>query len=497
VPSILDAGVQTPTLNGEREGVAPGGNLLSVVVDLLDLAAGDTGLEVLELVGLLGESSLLLLANLDGLVDVLGDTLELLLAETTRSHGGSTDADTARGESRLVTGDRVLIAGNVDLLKDSLNTGTVKVVLAKVDEDHVAVSAVRDELVAESLEGVLQSLGVGNNLLLVGLEVGAGSLLQGNSQGSDGVVVRTTLVTRENREVDGVLKIVEGLLAGLGIDGADTLAEEDHGTTGTTEGLVGGGGDDIGILEGGGDDLSGDKTRDVSHIDNEVSTDGVGDLAHALVVDETAVGGGTGNQNLGAVEDGVLLEGVVVNDTGVKVDTVGHGLEVSGDSRDLLGGGLVTVAKMATVGEVKAHQTTVRRHDSLVDLEVGGRSRKALDVDTPLLRVEVEGLKGTTLAEKLDLVDVLVATIVTSTGVTLRVLVGHGGTKSIKDGTGGDVLGGDEDDGLALALDLILHDGGDLGVGVEERLLEHLLVRLGERILGVCGRHCEVCLVYM
>jgi hypothetical protein len=46
----------------------------------------------------------------------------------------------------------------------------------------VAVSAVRDELVAEGLEGVLQSLGVGNNLLLVGLEVGAGSLLQGNSQ---------------------------------------------------------------------------------------------------------------------------------------------------------------------------------------------------------------------------------------------------------------------------------------------------------------------------
>lgn len=127
-----------------------------------------------------------------------------------------------------------------------------------------------------------------------------------------------------------------------------------------------------------------------------------------------------------------------------------------GSANSLPGGGLVTVAKMATVGEVKTHETTVRRHDSLVDLEVGGRSRKALDVDTPLLRVEVEGLEGTTLAEKLDLIDVLVATIVTSTGVTLRVLVGHGRTKGVEDGTGGDVLGGDEDDGLALALDLIL-----------------------------------------
>lgn len=114
------------------------------------------------------------------------------------------------------------------------------------------------------------------------------------------------------------------------------------------------------------------------------------------------------------------------------------------------------MAKMATVGKVKTHETAVGRHDSLVDLEVGGRSRKALDVDTPLLRVEVEGLKGTALAEKLDLIDVLVATIITSTGVTLRVLVGHGGTKGVEDGAGGDVLGGNEDDGLALTLDLIL-----------------------------------------
>lgn len=113
------------------------------------------------------------------------------------------------------------------------------------------------------------------------------------------------------------------------------------------------------------------------------------------------------------------------------------------------------MAQMATMGKVKTHETTVRGHDSLVDLEVGGGSRETLDIDTPLLRVDVEGLEGTALAEKLDLVDVLVATIVTSTGVTLGVLVGHGRTKGVKDGTGGDVLGGDQDNGLALALNLI------------------------------------------
>lgn len=129
---------------------------------------------------------------------------------------------------------------------------------------------------------------------------------------------------------------------------------------------------------------------------------------------------------------------------------------------------------MATVGEIKTHETAVRGHDGLVDLEVGRAAGQALNVDTPLLGVEMEGLEGTVLAEHLDLVDVLVTTIVAGAGETLRVLVGHGGAEGIEDGTRGDVLGGDEDDGLALALNLLLHDLGDLGVGLDQALLEHL-----------------------
>lgn len=342
----------------------------------------------------------------------------------------------------------------------------------------MGVGTVRDELVALLLEDSLEGLGVGNNLLLVSLELGGGGLLEGNGKSGDGVVVGAALVPGEDGEVDLVLEVVEGFLAGLGINGADALAEEDHGTTGTTEGLVSGGGDDIGILERSGDDAGGNETRDVGNVDNEVGTNRVGNLAHALVIDEAAVGRSTGDEDLGAEELSVLLELVVVNDASVKVDTVGHGLEVGGDSRDpreahvsslwgnvdpgkagkclLALGGLVTVAQMATVGEVETHESAVRRHDGLVDLEVGRAAAQALNVDTPLRGVEVEGLKGTLLAEKLDLVDVLVAAIVTSAGETLRVLVGHGGAEGIENSAGGDVLGGDEDDGLALTLDLVL-----------------------------------------
>ena len=135
-------------------------------------------------------------------------------------------------------------------------------------------------------------------------------------------------------------------------------------------------------------------------------------------------------------------------------------------ANSLLLGCLVTVAQMATMGKIETHETAVDRHDGLVDLEVGRAAGQALNVDTPLLGVEVEGLKGTVLAENLNLVDVLVATIVAGAGKTLRVLVGHGGAEGIEDGTRGDVLGGDEDDGLALALDLCFLRG------MLERLVE-------------------------
>lgn len=126
--------------------------------------------------------------------------------------------------------------------------------------------------------------------------------------------------------------------------------------------------------------------------------------------------------------------------------------------------------------KVEAHQTTVRRHDGLVDLEVGRATREALNINTPLLRVNVESSQSTTLAEKLDLVNVLVTAIVASTGVAFGVLVGHGRAQSIEDGARGDVLGGNKDNGLALALNLSRHDLSNLGVRVEKALLEHLSV---------------------
>lgn len=98
------------------------------------------------------------------------------------------------------------------------------------------------------------------------------------------------------------------------------------------------------------------------------------------------------------------------------------------------------MGQVATVRKVKTHQTAVDGHQRLVDLQVGRAARESLDVDTPLGGVEVEGLEGALLAEQLDLVNVLVATVVTGTGLALGVLVGHGRAQGIEHGARGDIL---------------------------------------------------------
>lgn len=124
----------------------------------------------------------------------------------------------------------------------------------------------------------------------------------------------------------------------------------------------------------------------------------------------------------------------------------------SGNSLSL--GSLIAVRQVTTVWEIKTHKSVMWSHNSLVDLEVCWRTTQALNIDTPFLGVQVECLESTSLAGQLNRVDVLVSTVVSSTWVSLRVFVWHGWSQSIEDGTGGNILGGNEDDRFTLTLDL-------------------------------------------
>lgn len=345
-----------------RELAGKGLNLLAESLNLGDvLAVGNIVLEVLDLLG--ANLAVGLLGNGDSAIDEASNLLKVLLVQSTGGHGGGSNTDTSGNHGRFVTGNSILVRGNVDQLEDTLDASTVNALGAEVDQDQVSVGTARGHLVTELGEGRGKGLAVLQHLLLILLEGGILGLLEGNGQGGDGVVVGASLVTGEDRGVDGVLQVVHDLVALL-VGLADTLAVEDQGTAGATEGLVGGGGDNVRVREGRLQDIGGDQTRDVGHIGHQVGTAVIGNLAHANIVDLAGVGRGTGNDDLGAVELGVLLEGVVVNDTRRLVNLVGESLEVRGDHGDLLGVGLVTVGQANMVEKMKgefgvSHQSTL------------------------------------------------------------------------------------------------------------------------------------------
>jgi hypothetical protein len=60
------------------------------------------------------------------------------------------------------------------------------------------------------------------------------------------------------------------------------------------------------------------------------------------------------------------------------------------------------MTQMTTMWQIKTHQSIMRSHDSLVDLEIGRATRQALNIDPPFLRIQIESLKSTSLASQLN-----------------------------------------------------------------------------------------------
>jgi hypothetical protein len=302
-------------LHGERECACPSGDFLLHVVDLGDFATGDLCLEVLELVGLLGQLALHVLADLDAGVNVICDADEVLLAHATARHGRCSDTDAHWCEGGFVGRGGVLVAGNVHLFEDGFDAGAVQGLGLEVEEDHVVVCSAGDEGVAQGLEFVLECFGVLDDLALVLLELWCLRLLEGDCEGCDGVVVGSALVAGEDGEVNRSFQVVQSLLSGLCVGLSDALAEEDHGSSGATEGLVGGGGDDIGVWEGRWNHTGSNETRDVCHVDHQVAADLVTDFAELGVVEVSAVCRGAGHDDLGTVHESILLQPLVVDET--------------------------------------------------------------------------------------------------------------------------------------------------------------------------------------
>lgn len=119
----------------------------------------------------------------------------------------------------------------------------------------MVISATGLELITELDQSGCKCTGIVHHGLSVGLEAGISGLLERNGDGSNGVVVRSTLAGREDCIIDPCLD-----------GGVFIFSEKDETGTWTTEGLVSGGGDHITVFKGVILNLTGNETRDVGHL---------------------------------------------------------------------------------------------------------------------------------------------------------------------------------------------------------------------------------------
>lgn len=352
-----------------------------------------------------------LLGQLKSPMNEADHIVHVRLRKSTRRQCWRAQSDARRVERRFVSGNGVLVARNRNLFENVFGTGSGDLYVAQVDQHQMHIGAARRNRIATGDQSVAQFLRILHHLSLVFDEFGRFCLSHGSRDTGNCVVVWTALKTGEYGCVDLRLQVIHNLVA-VGLDTTNAFAEENHTSSGTAQCLVCGCRYNVAVLEWTGNYTGRNQTTDVCHIREQVGSVLVGNRSEALVVQTTRVARHTGDDDAWLEELSVSFEDIVVDETRVSVHLVRHALEEDGSGRDFLGLRKESVRQMAAVGQIEAHDASVRLADGRQHGKVGRRSRVWLDIDAPFLGIQVVGFERPLLTQDLDLIDVLVTAIV-------------------------------------------------------------------------------------
>mmetsp|Transcript_14959 Transcript_14959/g.47613 ORF Transcript_14959/g.47613 Transcript_14959/m.47613 type:complete len:352 (+) Transcript_14959:270-1325(+) len=349
---------------------------------------------------------------------------------------------------------RILIERNAHSLCQFLQLGACQSKRPQIPQHQMVVGSPRNNGIPPVHQRRRQRLGVGLDGADVSGEGGLLRLAESHGEGGDLVVVGAALQAGEDCEVDV---------------GLEPLPVEDDTGAGAAQRLVGGGGDDVAMGEGVVALPRGHQPRDVRHVVEQEGPDRVRDLSHAGIIPVAGVGGGSGDDELGTEEGCAGSKGVVVDQAGSGRHLVWQRLKIDRGGRHAPLVGVIPVRQMPPRRQVQPHHSVVRLQQRRVGGKVGGRARVWLDVHTPLVRIQAEEVQRTRLAQPFQLVDVLVAAVITCAGKTLRVLVCEDGAERLPHLSRDEVLTRNQLEPVALPLRLRLDQSKHLWVGGGKR----------------------------
>ena len=228
-----------------------------------------------------------------------------------------------------------------------------------------------------------------------------------------------------------------------------------------------GGRDHVGIGHRRGVHARRDQAAYVRHVHEHVRAALVADLADALPVYDARVGAGAGDYHLGLELKRLAAQLVIVYKLAVLVHAVGADVKILAGYR-----GLGAVGQVSAAAQVHAHEHVA----GLAQREVDGHVRLAARVGLDVGVLGAEQLARAPAGDVLHDVHVLAAAVIALAGVALGVLVGEIAAHGLHDRRRGEVLAGYQLNVVALAPQLLLHDGIYLGIGKAK----------------VCKIHCPV-----
>ncbi len=415
------------------------------------------------------------------ILDVLDDPVNPLngfyavgFGEAAGGDGGRADPDAGGVHGGLlIERDHVLIQGDVGGVQGIFGLGAVHVLIAQVDEHGVVVRAAADDVVAFVDQGLGHRLGVLDHLLTVFLPLGGEGFAEGDGLGGDHVLQRAALHAGEYGAVQDAahLERLTALLEYAAEGIVKIFTHHDDAAARTTEGLVGGGGNDVAVGQRIVEQAGGDEAGGVGDVGQQEGADFVGDLAEAGVVPVAAVGRSATDDHLWLYFAGFLGYLVHVNAAGGFFYAVEVSIEMFAAEV-----GRVAVAQVAAVGEAKAK--------GFISGFQAGKENGGVGLGTGVgLYVGVfctEELAKPVDGELLHLVHYFTAAIVAFAGVAFGVFIGQAAAHRINYGLGSEVFRGDQLDAVALAVKFTFDEGENSSIAAHKKVI---LVALGQALV--------------
>ena len=173
----------------------------------------------------------------------------------------------------------------------------------------MVVRAARHKVEALLLECVREHAGIGDNILLICLELRLERLAEADRLCGDDMLERAALCAGE----DGLVKFLRQFL----------IARQDNAAARTAQRLVRRGGDDIRVGDRALVQTGSNQTGNVRHVNEQVRASLVCDLGKFCKVDGARIRGRTGDDHLRLFPFCQLAERIIINET-VLIHAVGH-----------------------------------------------------------------------------------------------------------------------------------------------------------------------------